>query len=496
MLLFYFYKQRNRKRPRRRMPKTAGGFEAEGWEEDGRVVEVEDAGEAAEAGKVKRAHRMLPASGTVVENPLARRDKSPRRPRPSQQAAPAAFEVQNPMSLSAAASPAAGHGSLATSRRPSNASFVYENPAVPGAIPYYPQGGSGSGSVVGSGGLPSPLRSHLPSGYASGVTSGAVSGAASGETTPMRMRSRQHSRKPSVIAEEGGRGWRGSEQESGEATGPAAAEVAAGGTEGATAPAAASPTNDASAAPSSFEDGAAFGSLPPGWVAKFSATKGKHYFFEAATKTSVWRLDKIPGYAPPTPSVAAAAAAAERSGGAEASAAAPLPDAAPPPQPPPQPARPALQRAASIKLVAREWAVLKAARDAGRLAGEGGGLPEGWEKSVGKDGAATFLQVDTGRVASSMDELLGALGASAVQQLHDGGGGAAAAAAVKAVAAAAAPASAAAPLPREAALAAEAALPPLPQGWVVRFSESKGKVFYFHTATGASAWKREKISAV
>jgi 2-oxoglutarate dehydrogenase E2 component (dihydrolipoamide succinyltransferase) len=213
------------------------------------------------------------------------------------------------------------------------------------------------------------------------------------------------------------------------------------------------------------------------------------------------------GGAEPAPLPGAAAAAAE---GAEVAQAAPL-------QPPPPTAeqRAAAEAAAALsaggaaKLTTKEWAALKNARQSGRLAASGaadGGAPvehllaaTGWNKAFDAAGVARFVHGGSGRAVGSVAELLAELGAAP----PGGAAAGAAAAAVPAPAPAPAPEPPApdkipgpAPAPalgKEAALAKDAKLGQLPQGWVAQWSTSKTRVYYFNESSKASAWTREKI---
>ena len=71
------------------------------------------------------------------------------------------------------------------------------------------------------------------------------------------------------------------------------------------------------------------------------------------------------------------------------------------------------------RLAPREWAVLRAAREAGRLTAPCDpltGLPAGWAKRFGGDGASRFFNEATGEEVEGVDGMLRALGASVLQE--------------------------------------------------------------------------------
>jgi len=147
---------------------------------------------------------------------------------------------------------------------------------------------------------------------------------------------------------------------------------------------------------------------PQGWVKKWSESKQKVFYFHPDTGKKSWKLP-----------------AAEGSGGEAAAAAAP--DAAvvaaatgAPASAPESGASPKLRfsraRTAS-KLAPKEWAVIHAAKLAGRLTAECDpltGLPQGWTKEFAADGEPLFINGATGETANSVDGVLQSMGASAL----------------------------------------------------------------------------------
>ena len=146
---------------------------------------------------------------------------------------------------------------------------------------------------------------------------------------------------------------------------------------------------------------------PPGWVKKWSSSKERVFYVSVDTGAKSW---KLPAAEAPAADVAAGAAGGGGGG------------AAPAPASPQQ--RPLFSRARSAsKLAPKEWAVLNAARQSGRLKVASDpltGLPPGWAKEFGGDGEARFVNAGTGQAADSVDGILKVMGASALQAMPGG----------------------------------------------------------------------------